>query len=70
MPLDKAEPPEPPEAGKPTSPFWPKIGRTEVNLAQSPAVAAIPFANVRMRAGRGLVGVVVALKLTNNGNNG
>ena len=33
VPLGEAEPPKPPEAGTPTPPFWPKIGRTEINPA-------------------------------------
>jgi len=68
--LDEAEPPKPPEAGTPTPPFQPKIGRTEVNLAPWPVVAATPVADGRMRAGCEWVGVVVTIKLTNDGNNG
>ena len=59
--MGEAEPPKPPEAGAPTSQFRPNIGRTEVNLAQSPAVAAITVADGRIRAGCGLVGVVAVI---------
>ena len=62
MPLGEAEPPKPPEAGTPTPPFRPKIGRTEINMIPWRVIAATPFADDRMRAGRGWVVVVVAMK--------
>jgi len=61
VPLGEAEPPKAPESGTPTTPFRPKIGCTEVNLAQWFVVAAKPVADGYMRAGFGWLGVVEAI---------